>query len=398
MKKNKYRKKTKRTTSRVFYKDIYKHKYRLVFSNIRHTTIRNYNGSDPDPKQLTRIRKITEIIKMFKANELDTIFTDYLRLFKIPYNNTMYYVVPNDCPVRKFTWAVNKHKSLIDNNKVEIIDDKQRTQKTKNNSINKKHSLSKENPEKKSKVANNKKLVNPKSPDFSTSINQEMELIEIPSKNVNESINNTNPNFTFGDLVPSSESINVTIKKRNQSLTRQLKGFYENSCQICNNQLDIGDDEFYSEVHHIQPLGKHNGPDIIENMIVLCPNHHIMFDKGSITVDLNTCKVFHVNKKHEINGKSINLQHKIDPQYIKYYNLNIFKDKITKHHTDFIVDFEDTVIFLDGEQSTEVTLENYYNRSLMNNMQRMLLYKKVGERFLFNDNYYQVTEIRKASK
>ena len=46
--------------------------------------------------------------------------------------------------------------------------------------------------------------------------------------------------------------------------------------------------EYMSEVHHIRPLGKHDGADIIENMIVVCPNHHAMFDRGAITISLFT--------------------------------------------------------------------------------------------------------------
>jgi putative restriction endonuclease len=37
---------------------------------------------------------------------------------------------------------------------------------------------------------------------------------------------------------------------------------------------------------HIRPLGApHNGPDVKENIIIcLCPNHHVLFDSGAITL------------------------------------------------------------------------------------------------------------------
>ena len=41
----------------------------------------------------------------------------------------------------------------------------------------------------------------------------------------------------------------------------------------------------YAEGAHIKPLGKpHNGPDEVENILCLCPNHHVLFDRGAIGV------------------------------------------------------------------------------------------------------------------
>src|ERR1044072_1205256 len=71
--------------------------------------------------------------------------------------------------------------------------------------------------------------------------------------------------------------INVIV--RNVELMRRVKKIYEDTCQLCNIRLSIGDLAFYSEVHHIKPLGKpHNGPDRLENMICVCPNCHIRLD------------------------------------------------------------------------------------------------------------------------
>jgi hypothetical protein len=44
--------------------------------------------------------------------------------------------------------------------------------------------------------------------------------------------------------------------------------------------------------HHIQPLGRpHCGPDCIENLIVVCPNHHAMCDYGAIKLALTDLHV-----------------------------------------------------------------------------------------------------------
>ncbi|WP_369333903.1 HNH endonuclease [Bacillus thuringiensis] len=66
---------------------------------------------------------------------------------------------------------------------------------------------------------------------------------------------------------------------------------------MCREKIETGLNQFATEVHHIKPLGLYNGPHIKENMIILCPNHHVMFDKGAITIDLSKKTVMHINPK-----------------------------------------------------------------------------------------------------
>jgi putative restriction endonuclease len=41
----------------------------------------------------------------------------------------------------------------------------------------------------------------------------------------------------------------------------------------------------YAEGAHIRPLGApHRGPDTLDNLLCLCPNHHLLFDIGAITI------------------------------------------------------------------------------------------------------------------
>ena len=41
----------------------------------------------------------------------------------------------------------------------------------------------------------------------------------------------------------------------------------------------------YAEAAHIRPLGApHNGPDTSDNILCLCPNHHVLFDHGSVEI------------------------------------------------------------------------------------------------------------------
>ena len=55
----------------------------------------------------------------------------------------------------------------------------------------------------------------------------------------------------------------------------------------------------------------HNGPDVKENIIILCPNCHVKFDNG--VIDISKLKI------------NENKYHKIDEQYITYYDEHIKK-------------------------------------------------------------------------
>lgn len=72
---------------------------------------------------------------------------------------------------------------------------------------------------------------------------------------------------------------------RNKALVNRIKKLYNNTCQVCGLQLNVGMDKYYSEVHHIIPLGKpHNGKDSLDNMICVCPNCHVQLDLKSISL------------------------------------------------------------------------------------------------------------------
>ncbi len=101
---------------------------------------------------------------------------------------------------------------------------------------------------------------------------------------------------------------------RDTSATIALKTKYQFRCQVCDITLPFSEDGHYIEVHHLRPLGHpHDGPDVESNMIVLCPNHHALFDLGvphfinESTLDFNGTRF------------KLTLKHKIDNAHIKYY-------------------------------------------------------------------------------
>lgn len=89
---------------------------------------------------------------------------------------------------------------------------------------------------------------------------------------------------------------------RNKVLVDELKTLYDNTCQICGVKLAIANGRYYSEVHHIIPLGRpHNGPDRKENMICVCPNDHTQLDFSFEPLDAFKLVV----SKHRLSEDSI---------------------------------------------------------------------------------------------
>lgn len=67
---------------------------------------------------------------------------------------------------------------------------------------------------------------------------------------------------------------------RDTKLSRKVKEMYNYTCQICGLRIEFNG-VGYAEAAHIKPLGKpHNGKDLLNNLLCLCPNHHVMLDKG----------------------------------------------------------------------------------------------------------------------
>ena len=72
----------------------------------------------------------------------------------------------------------------------------------------------------------------------------------------------------------------------------------------------------YAEAAHIKPVGKpHNGPDRPENLLCLCPNHHLMLDKGVYMIedDLSLIGIEGSLTKHP--------DHEISIEHIRYHRM-----------------------------------------------------------------------------
>lgn len=104
------------------------------------------------------------------------------------------------------------------------------------------------------------------------------------------------------------ERINVTTSRvvRDTDQSRMVKKLYDYKCQVCDTQL-VGSAGPYAEAAHIKPLGRpHNGPDEKDNLLCLCPNHHVLLDRGGLSIENDLTLIgiqgkLYVKENHEIN-------------------------------------------------------------------------------------------------
>ena len=93
---------------------------------------------------------------------------------------------------------------------------------------------------------------------------------------------------------------------------------YDFSCQVCGVKLQ-GHKFPIAVGAHIKDLGKpHNGPDLKENILCLCPNHHSLFDNFGFYIDPETLEINGLSNE-KVNSKlTLNPKHKINKDFLKY--------------------------------------------------------------------------------
>jgi len=100
---------------------------------------------------------------------------------------------------------------------------------------------------------------------------------------------------------------------RDTELARKVKESHRFECQVCHNPpLKLSDIKLYAEAHHIKPLGSpHEGPDVPQNILCVCPSCHVLLDYGAIQLDVGQL--------------STSPTHTIGREYVDYHNQNIFR-------------------------------------------------------------------------
>ncbi len=88
-----------------------------------------------------------------------------------------------------------------------------------------------------------------------------------------------------GNKTPGRASTTTLRIIRDTAVTKSIKKLYNYTCQVCGIRISINNVP-YAEGAHIKPLGTpHNGQDVPENVLCLCPNHHVMLDKYCFVIN-----------------------------------------------------------------------------------------------------------------
>ncbi|MEV5010653.1 HNH endonuclease [Streptomyces sp. NPDC055692] len=105
---------------------------------------------------------------------------------------------------------------------------------------------------------------------------------------------------------------------RDAAIANRVKELHGHVCQVCGTRLQYKHRP-YSEAAHIRGLGSpHDGPDELQNLLCLCPNHHVLFDGLEIYIDVDGV----VRQAH--GGESLghlrrHADHRIDEAYLRYH-------------------------------------------------------------------------------
>ncbi len=119
------------------------------------------------------------------------------------------------------------------------------------------------------------------------------------------------------------QRVETTIQRivRNTEVAQQVKELYQYRCQVCDMVITTSAG-VYAEAAHIQPLGKpHNGPDIMENILCLCPNYHVMLDYGGFSI-LEDFSLIGIAGKLIVHRK-----HSIGNEYLFYHLTHFYDEK-----------------------------------------------------------------------
>jgi putative restriction endonuclease len=119
---------------------------------------------------------------------------------------------------------------------------------------------------------------------------------------------------------PSGLSSTVPILRvvRETEQARFIKALYHFRCQICRTRLETPAGP-YAEAVYMRPLtSPHNGPDTVENILCLCPNHQVQFTTGSVAIGNDFTLI------GEEGRLMVDFRHTINPAHLRYHRVHYF--------------------------------------------------------------------------
>ena len=104
---------------------------------------------------------------------------------------------------------------------------------------------------------------------------------------------------------------------RNTAVGAAVNALHGYVCQICGIRIETLTGP-YAEAAHVRPLGRsHNGPDTESNVLCLCPNCHIQFDRLALYIEKDgaICRTRSGEKIGVLRSVSA---HYVDPEQLAY--------------------------------------------------------------------------------
>jgi putative restriction endonuclease len=115
--------------------------------------------------------------------------------------------------------------------------------------------------------------------------------------------------------LPKKTKTTILRILRSTPKARHVKERHHHRCQVCGTQI-LTKGGPYAEGAHVKGLGApHNGPDVEDNILCLCPNHHVMFDAGSFSIADDLSLLGLSGRLRVVKGHSLN------PAYLAYHRV-----------------------------------------------------------------------------
>ena len=130
-----------------------------------------------------------------------------------------------------------------------------------------------------------------------------------------------------GRQVPGVREARRLIRMRDTCLGLALKELYRYRCQACGGTVPLAKSD-YAESHHLRPVGApHYGPDRPNNVLVLCPNHHVMFDRGAASIEPQTLRLVHARPRVAFPYRRLRVRkdHRLARTHLEYHFRHIFR-------------------------------------------------------------------------
>ncbi|MGW4730429.1 YDG/SRA domain-containing protein [Streptomyces shenzhenensis] len=121
---------------------------------------------------------------------------------------------------------------------------------------------------------------------------------------------------------PEVRTVSVQRLMRSVATARRVKELYGGECQLCGRRLLGPDGAVHSQGAHIRPLGKpHNGPDVEQNFLCVCPNCHVRLDVGAVVMDEDLSITVRAAMFGEVLLPKLKTKgwHRVHPDYIRYH-------------------------------------------------------------------------------